>query len=293
MDVSSELGSRLSILLKHRITTLAGAHDSYSSSICSTSSLASFETAGTGLSLSRPSPLPRGVDTTSTASATQGSNAHSSASSSLTEYHVLLCVFRGTILHPDQITVSEKTPDVDFFDEFRNTYWQLRGFWRGYLSPQQFYHCPFTRFRIIDVRTLVKHGTELPTCPTYMYTRKPTEEQPQIGKHEWYHRFYYQKNCLGSQGLALIPKRERRFRLDLHATDGMEDMWGLNAEYYIACHVVMIYFVASSICGVLFWILWGKYRPESLDIASVPLSITITTFAAWIVQLYKGSDARL
>lgn len=217
-----------------------------------------------------------------------GSTAVQGESNSRPLLFVLFCAFRGTTIHSSEISISRTMDDDGFVAELREKYKQLRGFWRYWLGPKQFYYCEFTKFRKIFIDRIVKVCPELPKDKTYQCHSSSVSS---ISRHEWHDRFYNRSSTCGRCNvLARIPKRKHRFNLDLHITQDAEELWGLNVEYQVACYMVLIWFGVISIVGLGFWIWWYRNHPGDWDKASVIFMASTGAMTALWLPLSKHFD---
>ena len=194
------------------------------------------------------------------------------------DLHVLLACFNGPgiKLRHTQIEITDHTDDDEFFHRVRQSYNTLRGPIRRWLSPHRFHCCSFVKYTRIWANELAKGPQDLPLDAAYHYIPRP------ISPHEWYCRFYYLRSTHGlREALDRIPKRNRRFETALHV-NGLEDMWGLHIEYHIACHVVIMWQVAISLGGWVFWIWWyNEHQGDWQNASSVVMAVLAATTVLW------------
>ncbi|KAL2882367.1 hypothetical protein SGCOL_002105 [Colletotrichum sp. CLE4] len=82
---------------------------------------------------------------------------------------------------------------TDFGQELRKAYRELKGFWRGWLSPYNFSHCDFVRFEKFCRNGFAHRGLEVPNTSQkdYYYNPRPALREPPVSPEEFSHVFHY------------------------------------------------------------------------------------------------------
>ena len=228
----------------------------------------------------------------------QGSNTIQSGScrpESAPEFRAKFFVLLGVkqtsrIEHTQLETLGSTYSDSRFFNDLRDQYRSLRGFYRYWLSPFVFSHCSFVKYTRFYVNELAHVGLNLPVDPAYVYAPRPPgpHEDPPISAHEFNRRFYTTlcNPCGRSEAVTRIPKRSQRFQTNLHV-DGREDMWGLHVELCPSFFRVLLWQIAVTAGGWALMAWWLVHHKNDLQGASVPVTIIMTALMALYVPLWE------
>jgi hypothetical protein len=212
------------------------------------------------------------------------------------ESYILFCIYQRSQIWHAQIRTTKCRTDEDFFDQLRQEYRRLRGFWRFWLSPLQFDHCEFVKFTRFYVNELAKVGRDLPIDLVYQYNPRPPgpRDDPPISPHEFRRRFYTHlaNPCGRGEAMERIPKRQKRFQVNLHV-DGREDMWGLHAELRPCFLIILTWQIIITAGGWAFMGWWLSRHNGDLQNAAVPITLIVSALLMLWVPISESMKVTL
>ncbi|KAK0516509.1 hypothetical protein JMJ35_001112 [Cladonia borealis] len=288
-DASEYLARKCQALVNENTTD---GHEYGNATSQSARSAASRSQIGTVVPGSFPSDTAQlNGDTSSICSTTQASHTQNTYNPNSKDLYVLFCVYQKSQILHSQILATKCQNDQVFFENLRLEFRRLRGFFRFWFSPLQFSHCDFVRFTRFYVNELAKVGLSLPNDLIYEYNPRPPgpHDDPPISPHEFRRRFHTPLGnpCGRSEALERIPKRQKRFQINLHV-DGREDMWGLLVELQPCFLVVLVWQIAITGGGWAFMGWWLSKHHGDLQDAAMPITLIITALMALWVPIGKG-----
>ena len=196
-------------------------------------------------------------------------------------FYILFCTFKGDDLRFSQIDIPPDLDDNHFLDALRDRYREILGRWRYHFHPRTLEFCSFAKYIRSASGSVTKQlAPELPEYDDDDYSYAPRAQKgepynPPIPAHEWYHHLYKRRYRAGCRcALNCIPKRRRRFTFYDHAA-GREHMWGLFAEMRISAWRVLLWTLAITLGGWIFFVWWLANHSSDFQNAAVPVSLTL------------------
>ncbi|KAK1519196.1 hypothetical protein CPAR01_15634 [Colletotrichum paranaense] len=195
---------------------------------------------------------------------------------------------------------------VDFGQELRKAYRELKGFWRRWFSPYKFSHCEFVRFEKFCRNGFAHRGLEVPNTSQkdYYYNPRPALREPPISPEEFSHVFHYTAKseaviwkslglpfydiveALSDDTVGCIPQRYHY--LD-ERSNRKEDFWGLYIRERRSALMTSVYILLclSPFFAFCFLYLFGVISGD-IQNATTPLALALTALGLFLGSMVKS-----
>ncbi|XP_014560348.1 hypothetical protein COCVIDRAFT_89616 [Bipolaris victoriae FI3] len=218
-------------------------------------------------------------------------------------------------LEIEQIEICSQMNDQIFFLELKKRYKKHRLMVSRWLSPFQFHHCDFVRFRKISVDRVFFSCEGLPedivVANEYEYDPKPPLGKIPLIEPDvfaacldscddgckwsvlgpWLHDcFQLQPD---KERITCIPKKKKEFAVK-SKYDAENLVWGIQPGYAVSLVMILIYALVPLLSAFGFWIYWLAHHPGDWQNASVPMvtAVTLETLLLSLLVLSSRSHLR-